>query len=125
MMNRNKSLLIVDDNANLRRLLRSTFKTSQYRLFETDNGKDALAITYQEKPSVVLLDIMLPDEPDGLQICRKIKASAEIKDTCVILLSARNEPVDYEKGKAAGADFYINKPFSPMMLIELVESIAP
>lgn len=121
-MRRNDSLLIVDDNPNVRWLLRTTFKTSHFQIFEAENAKDALEIAIREKPSVILLDIMLPEEPDGLQVCQVIKATEELKQICVILVSARGDPLDYQQGKAAGADFYINKPFSPIKLIELIES---
>ncbi|MFA6921172.1 MAG: response regulator [Gallionella sp.] len=116
-------LLIVDDDGNLRRLLTATFSYGKYEIHEASNGVDAVSLAMQLQPSVVLLDVMLPGEFDGLEVCRKIKAQPALKKTHVILLTALGQKKDRELGELAGADAYIVKPFSPLQLIELVESM--
>jgi CheY-like chemotaxis protein len=115
-------LLIVDDQAELRRMLRIATGYGKYILFEADNGEDALAIAMKELPNVVLLDIMMPGDLNGLQVCEYIKQSPAMKGIYVILLTARGQADDIEAGRRAGADVYMIKPFSPLHLIEVIES---
>lgn len=116
-------LLIVDDDRTLRRLLTATFGSGKYRLHEADNGADALRLAVELRPAVVLLDVMLYGDLDGLEVCRRIKANAALEDTRVILLTALGQQRDRELGESAGADAYVVKPFSPKRLIELVDSM--
>lgn len=116
-----QKMLIVDDNGDLRKLLRLTFGYGKYQILEADNGQAALNLAMEEKPDVILLDIMMPGEIDGLRVCELIKSSPNLKDCCVIMLTARGQREDFEKGEKAGADFYITKPFSPLELIEIIE----
>lgn len=116
-------LLIVDDDRNLRKLLAATFNYGKYEIDEASNGVDAVRLAMQLQPDVVLLDVMLPGEFDGLEVCRKIKAQPSLKKVHVILLTALGQKKDREQGASAGADAYIVKPFSPMQLIELVDSM--
>ncbi|MCK9202306.1 MAG: response regulator [Gallionella sp.] len=116
-------LLIVDDDANLRRLLVATFGYGKYELHEACNGVDAVRLASQLRPAVILLDVMLPGELDGLEACRQIKAQPELKEIKVILLTALGQQSDRWHGELAGADAYVVKPFSPLKLIELVDSL--
>ena len=116
-----QKMLIVDDNGDLRKLLRLTFGYGKYHILEADNGQSALNIAMEEKPDIILLDIMMPGEIDGLRVCEMIKSSDNLKNCCVIMLTARGQREDFEKGERAGADFYITKPFSPLELIEIIE----
>lgn len=119
--NQMQKMLIVDDNGDLRKLLRLTFGYGKYQILEAENGQSGLNLAMQQKPDVILLDIMMPGEIDGLRVCKLIKASPELKDCCVIMLTARGQREDFEKGEKAGADYYITKPFSPLELIEIIE----
>lgn len=116
-------LLIVDDDRALRRLLSATFGFGKYCLYEADNGADALRLAVELLPAVVLLDVMLPGDFDGLEVCRRIRAHAALQGTRVILLTALGQKKDYNLGESAGADAYVVKPFSPIQLIELVDSM--
>ncbi len=116
-------LLIVDDDRMLRRLLAVTFGSGKYRVYEADNGADALRMAFELSPDIVLLDVMLPGEFDGFEICRRIKAHAALARTRVVLLTALGQKKDRELGASAGADAYVVKPFSPRQLIELVGSL--
>lgn len=116
-------LLIVDDDRNLRRLLGATFGGGKYEIHEAGNGADAVRLAIQFRPAVILLDVMLPGELDGLEVCRQIKVQPELTETKVILLTAFGQQNDRRQGELAGADAYVVKPFSPLKLVELVESL--
>jgi len=116
-------LLIVDDDRNLRKLLVATFGGGKYELHEAGNGVDALKLAMQIRPAVILLDVMLPGEPNGLEVCRQIKLQPALKGAKVIMLTALGQQGDRSRGEQAEADAYVVKPFSPLKLIELVESL--
>jgi CheY-like chemotaxis protein len=113
-------LLAVDDNVEVRNLLRLTFSFGDYSIREASNGVDALTLIREWHPDIVLLDIMMPGEKDGLQVCREVKQDEEIKDTFIAMLTARGQKQDMQDGIDAGADAYLIKPFSPMELNKMV-----
>lgn len=110
-----KKILIVEDHADIRRLIRMTLEFDAYEIFEAADGAAGLFLAEQVKPDLVLLDVMMPGVLDGLEVCRLFKA----QDTppCVLLLTARGRSEDLEAGLRAGADAYLVKPFSPLQLI--------
>lgn len=116
------TLLIVDDIAEMRKLLRLTFSDGNYQIFEAQNGKEALNIILKKKPDIILLDIMMPGDIDGLAVCDFVKSST-LKNCRVILLTAKGQKEDLQKGLEVGADIYMTKPFSPIALLERVENM--
>ncbi len=122
----NQKLLIVDDQDDLRRMLRIALGYGKYVMFEAENGADALDIAGREHPDVILLDVMMPGGLDGFEVCRRIRelASGGGYTPYIALLTARQQTADIEAGRAAGADIYIIKPYSPMRLVEIIESRA-
>ncbi len=117
-------ILIVDDNVQMRNLLRITFSSNPtYELFQAQSGIEALDLVHSEKPDIVFLDIMMPGEIDGLGVCEHIKSS-EYKSCFVVLLSAKGQKTDIERGLAIGADMYLTKPFSPLALVGIVENLS-
>lgn len=114
------SVLITDDQADIRKLVRMTLDTADVELYEADNAASALDLIYRIRPKVVLMDIMMPGEMDGLDACRQIKADADLARTIVIMLTARGQQADLDAGKTAGADAYLVKPFSPLGLLDIV-----
>lgn len=116
-------LLIVDDDINLRKLLTATFNYGKYKIFEASNGVDAIRMANQIQPDIVLLDVMLPGKFDGFDVCKEIKAQPALKNTYIIMLTALGQKNDHEQGIQAGADAYFVKPFSPLQLIDLIESL--
>lgn len=113
-------LLVVDDNAEVRNLLRLTLSFGDYSVREASNGVDALNLIREWRPDIVLLDIMMPGEKNGLQVCREVKQDEEIKDTFIAMLTARGQKQDMQEGNNAGADAYLIKPFSPIELNKMV-----
>ena len=122
-MTRPSRVLIVEDQADIRSLIRVTLEFGDFELHEADNGRDGLHLAMNLRPDIVLLDVMMPGELDGSQVCRKIKAERSLALTRVVLLTARGQQSDLEEGKRAGADRYLVKPFSPLELIDEIDAL--
>jgi CheY-like chemotaxis protein len=117
-----RKLMIVDDVGELRKLVRLTLSYGVYRMYETDNGKDALEMAKTHHPDVMILDVTMPGGINGLQVCETLKKDPELRSIFIVMLSARGQKSDIEAGRQAGADAYIVKPFRPDHLIEVIES---
>jgi CheY-like chemotaxis protein len=115
------SILIVDDQPDLRLLIRLTLSGTGYQVQEAADGEAALAACAQQAPHVVLLDVMLPGL-DGYEVCRRLKADARTRGAFVVLMTAGHQETERARAGAAGADRYLAKPFSPAQLLELVRS---
>lgn len=115
-----KKILIVEDHADIRKLLKMTLEFDDFEIHEAPTGDKGLALAYELSPDIVLLDIMMPGALNGLDVCRRIKASDELRHTKVILLTARVQAGDREAGMAAGADDYLMKPFSTLQVLETI-----
>ncbi|TWD82442.1 DNA-binding response OmpR family regulator [Kribbella amoyensis] len=100
------SLLLVDDEPRIRRVLRLALEDEGYQISEAGNGLEALVALRREPPDVVLLDLMLPDR-DGFAVCREIRRSSDVP---VIMVTARTDSHDVVAGLEAGADDYVTKP---------------
>ncbi len=118
------NLLIVDDQADIRKLIRMTLEFEGYTLIEAQDGAEALRLASSSKPELVLLDVMMPGELDGFQVCEQIKRDPAMAGTRVVMLTARGQQSDLERGRKAGADAYLTKPFSPLELIDTIERLA-
>lgn len=103
-----KNILVVDDEIQIRRLLKIGLEDSGYSVFEAEDGKRGIQETINHKPSIVLLDLGLPDE-DGLSILKKIREFSEVP---IIILSVRNSEKDIITALDSGANDYITKPFN-------------
>jgi DNA-binding response OmpR family regulator len=115
------TVLVVDDEPHILRSLGFVLKRAGLDVLEARSGGEALELVRQRRPDVVFLDIMMP-ELDGYEVCRRIKASAELASTYVIMLTAKGEEADRQRGLAAGADDYMTKPFSPSRAVDRVKS---
>lgn len=115
-----KKILIVDDHADIRKLIRMTLEFEDYDIYEAETGEAALLIAHAVQPELVLLDVMMPGGMDGLEVCRRLKADPVLGDVRVMLLSARGQSHDREAGLQAGAEAYLVKPFSPLQLIDTI-----
>ena len=120
-----KRVLIVEDQADIRKLIRMTLEFEPYEIFEAANGVDGLQQADALVPDLMLLDVMMPGELDGLQVCARVRANPALKDTRVVLLTARGQIKDRDAGRLAGADEYLIKPVSPLHLIETIERLMP
>ena len=113
-------ILIVDDQLEVRNLLAITLNADNYEVYHANNWVSALAMTRAIKPDLILLDVMMPGEFDGLEVCKRIKNDEELSSTIVIIVSALSQVADRYKGLEAGADDYLTKPFSPLALMDKV-----
>ena len=119
-------ILIIEDHADIRRLIRWSLDEGEHEFLEATNGIQGLALARDRKPDLVLLDVMMPGGPDGFEVCRQIRADAELARTPVLMLTARAQARDLEAGQQAGANLFLTKPFSPAQLaLEVARLLAP
>jgi DNA-binding response OmpR family regulator len=116
-------ILIVEDQPEVRGLLRMTLEAEAFDVIEAGDGASGWDATLAHQPTLVLLDIMLPGTIDGLDLCRRIKADARTQRCKVVLVSARGHRNDMQIGLDAGADDYLLKPFNPLRVIEVVDAL--
>lgn len=113
-------ILVVDDNHEIVDLISEQFKLKGHLVIAANNGQEALAKVYQEKPDLILLDIMMP-MIDGYEICKTLKTNDETKHIPVILITVKGNESDIEKGFEVQADGYVVKPFEIEELAEFSE----
>ena len=110
-----KKILIVDDEPHIRLLLEQTledFEDEGVELFTASNGLEALEIIKSENPNLVFLDVMMP-KMNGFDVCNTVKNDLGMSSTYIVMLTAKGQEFDKLKGKEAGADIYMTKPFNP------------
>jgi DNA-binding response OmpR family regulator len=115
-----KKILIVEDHPEIRNLMRLTLKEGDFEVHDADDAASGWDAVLRLQPEIVLLDIMMPGEMDGLQLCRRIKDDDRTRATQVVLVSARGHRNDIAIGLDAGADDYLLKPFNPFRLLEVI-----
>lgn len=115
------TILIVDDQSNIRRLLQVTLSKG-YNIVQAENGAMALDAVRHHQPKIILLDVMMPGEMDGLQVLEKIKSDPQTRDILIAILSARGQTADQEDARRRGADAYFVKPFSPLQVVTWIQS---
>lgn len=116
-----KRILLVDDHSDIRRLIRITIG-KEFEVLEAEDGASGLDIARSQKPDLVVLDVMMPGDLDGLEVLDAIKADPKLLQTRVIMVTARGQTKDYEDGMKRGADAYFIKPFSPLQLVAAIKS---
>lgn len=114
-----KRILVADDDENVREILRVYLTKEGCSVTEAVDGIDALRLFEQEKPDLMVLDIMMPGM-DGLTVCRKIRETSKLP---IILLTAKGEEIDKILGLELGADDYITKPFSPREVVARIKAV--
>lgn len=119
----NKIILVIDDQPEIRTLICMTMDYDDFEVHEAENGDSGLKMIKALRPSVVLLDVMMPGLLDGFQVCERVRADPEIAGTPIVMLTARGQQSDIEEGRRAGCNDYLTKPFSPLQLIETVERL--
>jgi two-component system, cell cycle response regulator DivK len=114
-----KHILVVDDQEDLRGVLRDLLTGSGYTVIEAADGEAGVAKAKSDHPDLILMDIQMP-VIDGYEATRRIKADPALKPTPVIAVSSFAMKGDEEKARTAGCDHYVTKPYSPMQLLRLV-----
>jgi two-component system alkaline phosphatase synthesis response regulator PhoP len=118
-------LLIVDDEAHIRLLIEQALEDLEdegVEFLTATNGEDALAIIKAEKPQLVFLDVMMP-KMNGFDVCQAVKHELELNEIHIIMLTAKGQEFDKQRGAEVGADTYMTKPFDPDELLEIAEKI--
>lgn len=118
-----KRILIVEDHADIRKLIRMTLEFESFEIHEAANADEGLKMVRQLKPDLLLLDVMMPGQLDGIDLCRIVKSDPSLGRPQVVMLTARGQAKDIETGMNAGADAYLLKPFSPLKLIETIDGL--
>ena len=121
-MAQKKRILLIEDEEDIAALIKLQAELSGYKLHVEVDGINGFRAIEREKPDLVIVDVMLPGQ-NGLDVCRKMKSSAELKNIPVIILSAKSEEIDICLGLELGADDYIGKPFSSKVLFSKVKAV--
>ena len=120
-----QKLLIVDDEPHIRMLIEQTLEDLEdedVTFLMADNGEDALEIIKKEKPQLVFLDVMMP-KMNGMEVCRRVKKELLLTDVYIVLLTAKGQELDRQRGTEVGADVYMTKPFDPEAILTKARSV--
>lgn len=115
-------VLIADDNPQNVELLETYLSELDCDILTAANGEEALAVVEGEQPDLVLLDIMMP-KLSGFEVCKKIRANPAVRETLILMVTALNEPADFERGVQAGTDDFLTKPVNKLELLCRVRSL--
>ena len=120
-----QKLLIVDDEAHIRMLLGQTLEELEdegVEFLTAENGEEALEIIQKENPQLVFLDVMMP-KMNGMEVCRRVKKELGLDKVFIVLLTAKGQELDRQKGQEVGADVYMTKPFDPEMILKKAREV--
>ena len=116
------SILIVDDDEDIRELLKYNLERDNHTVRAVENGLKCLEAVASEKPDLILLDVMMP-EMDGIEVCEQLKADETYNSIIICFLTARNEDYSQIAGLEAGGDDYVSKPIKPKVLISRINAL--
>lgn len=117
-----KTILIADDEEDLRALLLMTLEDPAYRLLEASDGNSALSLISTDSPDVVILDWVMPKK-NGIDVAQAMQKDPRLQHIPIIMLTAKDQACDQENGREAGASAYFVKPFSPLQLLDTVKRL--
>ena len=120
-----QKVLVVDDEAHIRMLIEQTLEDLEddgVEILTASDGEEAYNIIIEEKPDLVYLDVMMP-KMNGFDVCQKVKKDSGINGTYIILLTAKGQEIDRQKGEEVGADLYMTKPFDPDALLDRAREV--
>jgi two-component system alkaline phosphatase synthesis response regulator PhoP len=115
-------ILVVDDEADIRELVRLNLAREGYEVLDCESGEQALSMARSKSPDLIVLDLMLPGI-DGLEVCKKLKADPKTAPIPIVILTAKGEEADVVAGLEVGADDYVAKPFSGKVLVARVRRL--
>lgn len=120
-----QKILIVDDEAHIRRLIERALMDLEDRdveILTADNGQDALDMIMEERPNLVFLDVMMP-KMNGFDVCQAVKRDHQMNDVYIVMLTAKGQEYDRQRGEEVGANVYTTKPFDPDQLFEIATTV--
>jgi two-component system alkaline phosphatase synthesis response regulator PhoP len=119
-------ILIVDDETHIRSLIAQTLEEledeEEVELLTAKDGEEGLSIIKEEHPQLVFLDVMMP-KMNGFEVCRSVKKTLGMEDVYIVMLTAKGQEFDRQKGEEVGADIYMTKPFDPDALLEKAREV--
>ena len=116
-----KKILIADDQEMIRKLVKMTLMAEGFELIGAKNGAEALDLARKHSPDLMILDVMMPGEYNGIDVCRQLRTEPAFKEMVILMLSAKTQIEDKEEGMFAGATDYLVKPFSPEYLLKMIK----
>ena len=117
--------MIVDDEPHIRMLIEQTLEEMEdegVRFLTAENGEQALGIIQAENPQLVFLDVMMP-KLNGMEVCRRVKKELSMDKIFIVLLTAKGQELDRQKGQEVGADLYMTKPFDPEVILQKAREV--
>jgi len=120
-----QKILIVDDEAHIRMLIEQTLEELEdegVEFLTAENGEIALEIIQKENPKLVFLDVMMP-KMNGMEVCRRVKKELQLNNVFVVLLTAKGQELDRQRGQEVGADVYMTKPFDPEIILSKAKEV--
>ena len=116
-------MLIADDDPEILTMLSIRLSKKGYKVLEAADGLQTLQMARSQRPDLVLLDVMMPGDLDGFQVCDTLRKEPPFASLPIVMLTARAQAADREAGARAGADDYLVKPFSPAVLVQTVQRL--
>jgi DNA-binding response OmpR family regulator len=116
------TILVADDEEDVRELVTYRLTRSGYHVIGAGDGQEALELAAERTPDLMVLDVMMP-KLDGYELTRRVRAEASLRSIPVILLTARSQETDVDRGFEVGADDYLKKPFNPDELVARVRAV--
>jgi two-component system, OmpR family, alkaline phosphatase synthesis response regulator PhoP len=120
-----QKILIVDDEAHIRMLIEQTLEELEdegVEFLTAENGEIALEIIQKENPKLVFLDVMMP-KMNGMEVCRRVKKELQLDNVFIVLLTAKGQELDRQRGQEVGADVYMTKPFDPEIILSKAKEV--
>jgi len=118
------AIMVVDDSPAIRKMMGFSLSEANYRVVEASNGEEALAMFDRENVSMVITDLNMP-KMDGLQLIRELRGGRASRFLPIVLLTGESEQESRQRGKDAGASAWLNKPFKPQQLLQMVRLVMP
>jgi DNA-binding response OmpR family regulator len=116
-------ILVVEDHDSIRRMIETLVSARGHKVVAVGSGAKAVELAIQSTPDVVLLDLHLPGQYDGFDVCKKLRAMETTKDVPVVIISARDDAPTRAEAERIGATAYYGKPFSPTALLKEIEKV--
>jgi CheY-like chemotaxis protein len=116
-------ILVVEDQDSIRRMIEALVQARGYRVTAVASGAKAIDVAMTDPPDLVLLDLMMPGQYDGFDVCRKLRSEASTKTIPIVIITAMDDPDARTRATQAGATAFYTKPFSPIALLKEIERL--
>lgn len=118
-------ILVVEDQDSIRRMIEALIHARGYTVIAVPSGAKALDVAITDPPDLVLLDLMLPGQYDGFEVCQRLRKDPSTRSVPVVIITAMDDDATRERAKQAGATAFYTKPFSPIALLKEIERLKP